>query len=326
MKNRGRLIYAGSLAVFTLLVTSPALAEGVPAGTLIRNTASATYSDGAAPQTVESNTVTVQVDELLDVTSTWQDGSAIPVSPGTSVLTFEITNTGNGPEAFELTADPSVAGNDFDVTVEGIAYDTNGNGIYDEGVDIILGAGEATPSIDPDQSLTVFVLVSSPSDATDGQTSSVDLIAEAVTGTGAPGTVFAGQGEGGSDAVAGTTGADTRSNGDLTASIARVSLVKTASVENPYNSDEAIPGAIVTYSIVASVEGSGSISGLTVTDVIPNNTSYQAGSLTLDGTSLTDPDDSDAGRASASGISVDIGTAAAGTNHTVTFDVIINPN
>lgn len=326
MKNSARLATASFMALFAALAATPAYASGVPAGTLIKNTASATYSDGAAPKTIESNTATVQVDELLNVTSTWQDGSALPVSAGTSVLTFEITNTGNGPEAFKLTADAAVAGNDFDVTVNGIAYDTNGNGVYDEGVDVILGAGDATPIIDADNSLTVFVLVSAPAEAADGQTSSVDLIAKAATGSGTPGTVFTGEGEDGSNAVVGATGADTTSQGDLTASIARVSLVKSATIANTYGGEEAIPGAVVTYSIVATVDGSGSISGLTVTDIIPANTSYQAGSLKLDGTGLSDPDDSDEGKADASGIAVAVGTVAAGTSRTVSFDVVINPN
>jgi hypothetical protein len=38
-----------------------ALAAGVSAGTLIENTAVASYDDGAGPRTINSNTVTVRV-------------------------------------------------------------------------------------------------------------------------------------------------------------------------------------------------------------------------------------------------------------------------
>ena len=44
-------------AVAGLTLSAPAYAGGVSAGTLIENTASATYDDGEGPKTVDSNTV-----------------------------------------------------------------------------------------------------------------------------------------------------------------------------------------------------------------------------------------------------------------------------
>ena len=61
------------LAIAAALITTPAHAGGVKAGTLIENTASATYDGGAGPVTIPSNTITVKVDELLDVTVTSRD-------------------------------------------------------------------------------------------------------------------------------------------------------------------------------------------------------------------------------------------------------------
>ena len=325
MKHMGLKLAASHLALATLLVASPAMADGVPAGTLIENTATAEFSDAdGTPQSIDSNTVTVQVDELLDVTAAWQDGSAVTIGNTSAVLTFEITNTGNGPEAFNLTADPAVTGNDFDVTIDGVAYDTNGNGIYDDGVDVVLGAGAATPSIDADNALTIFVLVTSPAGVTDGEAGAVNLFAEAVTGTGAPGTSFAGQGVDGSNAVVGATGADADADGSLIARLAALTLTKSASVLDPFGGAEAVPNAVVTFTIVASVGGSGSITDLTVTDAIPAGTTYQAATLKLDGASLTDATDADAGEANSSGIAVDVGSAAAGSSYTITFDVAID--
>jgi len=57
--------------------------------------------------------------------------------------------------------------------------------------------------------------------------------------------------------------------------------------------------------------------------VIPTGTTYTAGTLKLNTTTLSDAADSDAGKASASGIDVLVGTAAAGSTHTVTFNVTI---
>ena len=72
------------LAIAAALVTPPAHAGGVKAGTLIENTASATYDGGAGPVTIPSNTITVKVDELLDVTVTSRDSGPVSAAPGSA--------------------------------------------------------------------------------------------------------------------------------------------------------------------------------------------------------------------------------------------------
>ena len=312
------------LAIAAALITTPAHAGGVKAGTLIENTASATYDGGAGPVTIPSNTITVKVDELLDVTVTSRDSGPVSAAPGSAVLTFELTNTGNGPEAYTLSANPAVAGNDFDTTVNGIAVDTNGNGVYDPGVDQMLTGPATTAAIAADASLTVFVLVTIPGGVADGDQSDVSLLAEAVTGTGAPGTAFAGQGAGGGNAIVGSTGANATATGSLSVGITDVDLIKSASVRDPFGGTGIVPGATITYAIRAEVRGSGSVSDLVVTDAAPADTTYVAGSLKLDGATLTDAADADAGRSGTSGISVDLGTVSGGSSRTVTFQVTID--
>lgn len=301
----------------------PAHAEGVNAGTIISNTAQATYDTTGGPETISSNTVELAVDELLDVTLTSLDGGPIGATPGSVTLTFELTNTGNGPEAFRLTADPAVAGNDFDTTVDSIAVDTNGNGVYDDGVDLILTGPETTSELAIDEAVTIFVNVSVPGSVTDGEQSDVQLLAEAVTGTGAPGTVFAGQGVGGVDAIVGSTGASATAIGSLSVGITTVDLTKSQSVVDPFGGTATVPGSVITYTIEATVSGSGSIDNFVVTDSFPAGTTYDAGTIMLDSVSLTDASGDDAGEADATGISVDLGTVAGGTSHSITFDVIV---
>ena len=312
------------LAIAAALITTPAHAGGVKAGTLIENTASATYDGGAGPVTIPSNTITVKVDELLDVTVTSRDSGPVSAAPGSAVLTFELTNTGNGPEAYTFTANPAVAGNDFDTTVNGIAVDTNGNGVYDPGVDQMLTGPATTAAIAADASLTVFVVVTIPGGVADGDQSDVSLLAEAVTGTGAPGTAFAGQGAGGGNAIVGSTGANATATGSLSVGITDVDLIKSATVRDPFGGTGIVPGATITYAIRAEVRGSGSVSDLVVTDAAPADTTYVAGSLKLDGATLTDAADADAGRSGTSGISVDLGTVSGGSSRTVTFQVTID--
>ena len=316
--------FASTLAVSVFLAAPAAYAAGVEAGTLIENTATATYEDGTGSVSVQSNNVTLRVDEVLDVTVTSLNSGPVSASSGSAVLTFEVTNIGNGPEAFRLTANPAISGNDFDTEIESIAVDTNGNGTYDPGVDQILTAPETTEVLDAGEAIKVFVITTIPGLVVDGQESTVDLLAEAVTGTGTPGTVFAAQGVDGGDAIVGGNGADDNATGSIIIGITTVDLVKSATVSDPWGGTSAVPGAVVSYTITANVTGRGTVSDLVVADLFPAGTTYAAGTLALDAAGLTDAADTDAGESSATGISVDLGTVAGGTSHSVTFDVTID--
>lgn len=272
-----------------------------------------------------SNTVTLKVDELLDVTVTSLNPGPVATTPGTQILAFELTNTGNGPEAFTLLANPAVAGNDFETVIQGIAVDSNGNGTYDEDVDAMLASPSTTAILTADANLTVFVLVTVPAGALDGQESRVELAATAVTGSGAPGTTFAGAGEDGSNAVVGLSGATALADGLLGVGIATVTLVKSATVSDPFGGSAPVPGATITYTIEASVTGSGSVSDLVVNDPLPGDTTYVAGTLALDGSGLTDATGDDAGQVTGAGVAVDLGAVPAGTTHSIRFNVRINP-
>ncbi|MDB5678501.1 hypothetical protein [Sphingomonas bacterium] len=320
------LLLAGAAAV-TCIAASPAAASGVRAGTVIRNVATATFDDGGGTRTVNSNSVDLTVEEVLDVTVASRDSGYASVSPGGTgqIRSFTLTNAGNGQEAFSLAGVGAVSGNDFGPAVTSIAIDTNGNGIYDAGVDQVIAAGATSPLLDPDAAITVFVLSTIPAGAGDGKHGQVRLTATAATGTGAPGTVFTGQGTGGGDAIVGATHAQANATGGFVVQAATLALVKTATVADPYGGTRAVPGALITYRLVATVGGSGSLAGVHLKDAIPDGSMYQLGSLTLDGAALTDAPDADAGvAANATGIDVTLGTQAAGANHAVTFIVKIN--
>lgn len=321
LSTRGLACAAAALCAAFPAVAS---AAGVSAGSTIANTATATYSDGASTQTVDSNTVSILVDELLDVAVTSLDGGDVTLGSGGAALSFQITNSGNGQEAFALAVNSALTGDDFDPAITQVAYDSNGNGVYDAGVDTVIGPGANTPSIDPDATLRIFVVSQLSGSPADGDTADVRLTASAATGSGTAGTVFAGQGEGGGDAVVGAGTAEDEDEGTLVASLGTVSLVKSAAIVDPFGGSEAVPGATVTYSLVANVAGSGSVSGLAVTDPIPAGTTYSPNSLTLDGAALTDAAGDDSGEADGSEISVDLGTVAGGTSRTITFAVTLD--
>src|SRR4051795_9427906 len=139
---------AGALA-------TPAQAAGTAAGTTISNVATATYDlPNGGSGTVQSNVVTLKVDELIDVTVAWRDPSDVIGSAGATaqLLSFTVTNGGNGAESYTLGSIANLGGDDFDPTVTSIVLDTNGNGAYDPGVDTAYVPGTNDPLLAPDQS------------------------------------------------------------------------------------------------------------------------------------------------------------------------------
>jgi len=315
------LLLAGTVAA------APAHAAGTPAGTVINNNATATYDlPGGGTNSVTSNTVSLTVDELLDVGVAWTDGGDVGVAPGATgqLLTFRVTNAGNGDEAFSLTARDNAGGDDFDPSVTSIVLDSNGNGSYEPGIDTVYVPGSNDPVLSPDGSIVVFVLSSIPAGASDTQRGRIDLVAVAATGSGAPGTSFAGQGQGGGNAVVGATGADAEDDGYYRVSAASVAFVKSATVTDPFGGATQVPGAIVTYRLIATVSGSGSLANLRIADAIPTGTTYRPGTITLEGGALTDAADADAGEFSGTGVAVRLGTLVGGAVRTVTFQVAID--
>jgi uncharacterized repeat protein (TIGR01451 family) len=315
------------IASATIGFSAPAMAVGTSAGTTISNTATASYTDpGGNPVSVPSNKVDIVVDELLDVTVATADPGDIVVTPGSNnqVLSFTITNTGNGSEAFRLTPNATVGGDQFDPTTTSVVLDTNGNGVYDAGVDTAYTLGANDPVLAPDASIRVFVLSSIPAGINDSDRGIVELTAAAITGTGAPGATFAGQGQGGGNAVVGATGADSTDRGRYLVQNATIAFVKSAAVADPFGGTTSVPGSVITYTLVATISGAGTLTNAAITDPIPPGTTYQTDSITLQGSALTDAADADAGSFASNNVSVGLGSVTGGQTRTVTFRVRIN--
>ena len=317
---------AALLAGIAIAVSaSPAFARGTLAGTAIENTAVATFDGPGGSVQVPSNQVTVTVDELIDPVVEGNDPGDVIALPGATgaVHSFTLTNNGNGSEAFVLTAVHTNGGDEFDPTANSIVIDSNNNGVYDEGIDTVYVPGTNDPVLAPDESVAVFVLSDIPSAVSDGDRGQVTLVADSATGTGAPGTSFAGAGEGGGNAVLGASGGTDEDDGFFVISSAAVALLKSATIVDPFGGNTAVPGSIITYSLTANATGSGSVTGVVISDAIPTGTVYEPASMTLAGAALTDASGDDAGTFSGTGISVDLGTVTGGTSQTVTFQVRI---
>ena len=330
---RGRCAPSAWLFVCVLtagmLCASYAHALGTPAGTPVANSATVAWSIGPGTSFTANASTQVLVDELVQVTVTLQSVSPVAVtSPDTNrLLAFMLTNTGNGNESFTLALNAALAGDQFDPTNARIYLDTNGTTAYEPGVDPLYVLNTNDPLLAPDASRWVFVLCDVPPALANGNLGNVSLTATSKTATGA-GTIVVGGGDGGTDAVIGSGAGTGTFLGGYQVNDLAVSIVKSAVVSDLGGGSTPAPGSTITYSLVVTVAGTGSVANLVITDPLPPFTSYVAGSLALDGTPLSDGVDGDAGDFSgttANQVTVALGSAAGGSaSRTIRFAVTIN--
>lgn len=302
------------LAASVLAVAPPAAAQAnaaaapqTAAGTVVANTADLGWAIGAERGATRSNTDRLIVAERLDLRLA--PGPTAPA--GSAALPVLLINGGNGVEAFALAAatldDPS--------RPLKLVVDADRDGRCDATVDRELIAGRTAP-LAAGAALQLLVC------DTPGP---VRVSVKAATGSGVPGTTYAGAGDGGGDAVVGPSGAAaTLVVGDGgEGAAAEPVLVKSQSVVAPDGSARAMVGATITYTLAAQFAADSSAAE--IEDPVPAGTRLVPGSLTLDGAPLTDTADADAGEVAAGAIRVRLGDVAAGTDHRVTFAVIILP-
>ena len=323
----------GAVAITALALgfgSNKAHAVGAPAGTVINNTAAVNYTVGTLSTTANSNQVSVTVAEIIDVVVTAQTPT-VAVSAGDTqrAVRYRVTNTGNGVETFRLVMNSVIAGDQFDPVPASpaIYFDTDASGDLSAG-DTPYVVGSNDPVLNADAFVTVLVVNNIPGSVLDTNVGITRLTADSRTGTGAPGTTFAGQGTGGVDAVVGTTGGDSQADSNYVVSGVSLTAVKSQTVVDQFGGARPVPGARINYSIVVNLTGSGSAVNAVFSDNVPANTTYVPGTLRLNATVLSDGADADAGDFSttpAAHVRVALGnlTAASGPQ-TVTFAVTIN--
>jgi len=306
-------------------------ATGTPAGTSIQNTAQISYDISGTPVTTASNATTLTVAEIINTNVTTLTTS-VSVAPGATnqVLQFRVTNTGNGPEKFSLTPNSTILGDAFDpvLATNSIYFDTDGTPGLNTTTDTLYVPGTNDPNLLADGAIVVLVVNNIPTGLPNGAIGRSELTAAAFTGTGAAGTVFAGQGVGGADAVLGTTGGTANSNGAYVVGSITLTAVKSQVIADQFGGTQPVPGATITYQVIVTPSGTGTAANVVFNDAIPANTTYKPGTLKLDGTGLTDGNDADAGQfvgSPAAQVSVALGTlTAASSAQTISFAVTIN--
>jgi uncharacterized repeat protein (TIGR01451 family) len=306
-----------------------ASALGTAAGTNIQNTATVNFSIGGTPSSATSNTTSVAVAEIVDVAIALQSATSSVAAGATGeTLVFLVTNAGNSTETFALALDSVLVGDDFDPVpaVPSLYFDADGSGDL-SGPDTPYVPGANDPALAADASVRVIAVNDIPAGLADGLRGRSELTATAATGTGAPGTVYAGLGPGGVDAVIGTSGGTAAVFGEYLVGDIQLSAIKSLTVQDPFGGSRPVPGATIAYQVVVTASGSGTALGAGFSDAIPANTTYVAGSLRLNGAALTDAADGDAGAftGAPAGVAVSLGDlAAAAGPQTIVFSVTID--
>jgi uncharacterized repeat protein (TIGR01451 family) len=331
-----------SLALLTLGMASlwqGARAEGTLANTTISNQASVSYSVNGVSQTpINSAQVDFTVDRRIRFDVAEVSSGATNVTPGqtNAVAGFSIKNWTNAAQDFSLAIADEAATTLFSRTDNINApnlrafVDLGVVGTYEPAID----TQTFVPALIADGLVNIIVVADFPLTATNGQVANVRLTVRATTAgsSGATPEVESATNSqsGAPDVVIADTG---RNNSEFASDqyfvqSAALAVTKTMSVINdPFNgttSPKSIPGATIQYTIAVNNTGAQTATGVAVNDPIPANTTYVAGSITVNGAAVTD-----AGRTVGSpvvtAINVNPGAINAAATATVTFRVIIIP-
>ena len=326
------------IALSSVGVLQGAYANGTASGTTISNQATVDYSVGGVSQSqITSAAASFVVDTKIDFNVSEVSLGATQTHPGQTnvVATFSVTNTGNSTQGYVLSVVNETGTTLFthvdnlDVTNLRTFVDSNGNGTYEAGTDAAANINSLVTG-PTGVSVTVFVLADVPAGAANNSYANVRLTARATpVGSTTPIAQTAGADTAGVDVVWADAGRDnSESAADQYAISVALTISKTvALISDPLNSTtnpKAIPGAVMEYTIV--VTNSSTVqdaTGVIVGDTIPTTTSFQPGSIQLNGGGLPDSNFS-AGKVTVNAGTVVKNNGTVNGTATVKFRVTIN--
>ena len=292
-----------ALVVLTLSVSvsTPVHSAGTAAGTSIQNQVEVSYQIAGHDNAVyvERAAHAFTVSELIRSNVSALEPQGVGTStPGTNaVLSFQVTNTGNGDEPFLLTAVSGMP-DQFTPTITGLWIESNGIPGWQSDDTLYQTAAGGLP-LAADESATVYVVSDIPANLTDEERSDVALLSTAATPGASSkliGQSLDGLGDGGIEAVVAQNNARDQDKSHYTVSTVKLDVEKTiVEVKDPYGTNLSMPGSEVTYKIRLVASGQGTASNLVIDDAVPDSMHYKANTLTLNGAALTDSADGDLG-------------------------------
>lgn len=308
-----KLLGACSSVSIAMLCSAPAFAGGTAPGTDILNTVNVNYQSGSIQQSVIAATDTFKVDRkiifsLVEAATT----GTTTVTPGQNeqVARFQITNTSNDTLDFSLAAVQQATSTNaahggqhaFDLSTFTLFVDGNGNGTYEPASD----TATVVDNLGLDQSRFIFGVGNVPLTAKNGEIAGMQLTATALESNGSAITAATDSTTNGATTVetvfadalkSGVGGASAARDGidvatdSYTVSAAALSVFKSSRIISDGVSGErfkSLPGAVVEYCIsVANAAGGALATNITISDIVPANTTYVPASIRINGTVAT---------------------------------------
>lgn len=292
------------LGILMGLSSMDVFAQVPPANTTIGNQASATYTDGGGnSRSVTSNTVETVVQQVYAVDIS--DGLTKTVSDGGQVqYPHIITNNGNGPDSFTITATDSTGGTDiFDFDNIVIYPDADLDGVPDS-----FTAISTTPTVPAGGSFGIVIVVTAPATEDDGDNAILNVTA---TSTG---------------------------NGSVSDSAQDEAVIRDGAVidvQKSFSKSTASAGETIKVTFRFSNNGNAAATNLDVRDPLPLNMTYVTGTGLWSGSGTTLGDAAGSGddpsgityefdgTASQDSVLAIIANLGAGQSGTLTFDVLI---
>lgn len=328
-------------------------AAGTASGTTITSTAEVIYAIGTTTDQTLTALATFTVDNKVNVTVTKNADASVTPGSTNQALIFLLTNTGNTTQRYALSVT-----NAGDIVMDNVRiFRDNGvtPNVWDTFDTLYVDAG-TFGDVAADGTLNILIVANTLIDAADRQTSDYNLIATTVDmGTTTVTAQTAGANTAGVDVVfVDIGGADTgdgprdgkhSASGRYTVSSLSLAVAKSVfvysdpsnginngTVGNNYTDCTVCPKAIKTatlrYTVNVTVTGSETALDVVITDPIPANTTYLAGTLKLNGGILTDATGDDAGDmgvTTTGAVTVTLGDLTSSSAvQTITFDVTIN--
>lgn len=313
MTSKLRFLVASSVVPATMLSAMPAFAAGTTQGTGVSNTVFVNYQVGGVSQTQQQATDTFVVDRKVIFTLAEKapiGTTSVSPNQNNQYTTFILTNTSNDVLDFAITPSQIVGGtaahggtDTFNVNNLLVCLDANVDAVCDAAATATLNVN----NLAADANITILIEGDIPSTATNGQVAGVTLTAAALNSDGSaitaatdatvndPATVqtifadAAKSGNGGTSVA--RDGIDVATD-DYTVSAAVLSVFKSSVVISDGVSTsnfKSIPNAVVEYCIsVANAAGGATATNISISDLVPTNTTYVPGSIRINGT-VTSP-------------------------------------
>jgi len=291
------------------------LAKGTPAGIPINNIAEIAYTVNGVSSNFASNTDSFVVDQVVDIHVDWQDTESVKVFAGSHdrVLTFRVTNEGNGDENLTIGRDHNTS-SDFTPDNLRIFFDADHNGIFDPAIDSIV----TNPlHLNSDTNVTLFLV----GDIPDNNTTQAGAKAFEILRIASQSNATVGADD---PAVVDTVIRKGEDNASGIYEVFDFWLESNKTVRIHSDDNATHTGTRITYTIAVGIGGNATgrtIGHVVIRDAIPAGTQYLPGTLHRDDTLLTDASDGDGGECDGTTLRVELGDLHGDTIRKVTFDV-----